>query len=401
VLENTFTAFDLYVVDNASTDDSVARIRAAYGNTLTLIENAENLGGSGGFNAGLRAALAHGYPYVMCIDNDALLDENAIGALYDFLEHNPDVGMAASRIDHMECPDYVQNYGQMIDFDHFSTVVPYLNHLEDGTLPDVVYPDGVPACSLMVRSSTIDAIGLMPEENFLYWDDTEWCYRCWLSGRKVASVGASIALHAMGAKKEAVNTFPTYYAWRNWIRFFVKFTPEEYREQMSTTFLKSIFDVLYSGQYKNEHNTAQTVMRAYEDAVRGITGKAGADRIFDVDFNETPFCELFASSDTFVLDTGDCPNYEPRIKHLADKLGYSIKWLTTPTEGVPTITLCESIFKLQMQDENPNHIYVDIDDCILRTHKDWERVQAYKVECDKFLGEQRSFFDEIYGNVRG
>ena len=60
ILENKFTDYDLYVVDNASTDDAPEAIKEKYGDKVRLIVNKENLGGSGGFNTGLRAAYKEG-----------------------------------------------------------------------------------------------------------------------------------------------------------------------------------------------------------------------------------------------------------------------------------------------------------------------------------------------------
>ena len=70
VLESKFQDFDIYVVDNASIDNSVKMINEKYGDKVNLIVNEENLGGSGGFNKGLRTAYDKGYEYLMCIDND-------------------------------------------------------------------------------------------------------------------------------------------------------------------------------------------------------------------------------------------------------------------------------------------------------------------------------------------
>ncbi len=310
ILESKFQDFDLFVVDNASTDGAPEAIRQRFGEKVRLIVNTENLGGSGGFNTGLRAAYKEGYPYLMCVDNDAMLDENAVGSLYDFLECHQEVGMAGSKIYHLEQPDYIQQYGQKIDFDYFCTEVPHLNMLEDGTMPDFLYVDSVAACSLMVRRTTIDKIGFMPEENFLYWDDTEWCYRCNQAGMKVASVGTSKALHAMGAKAETVNTFPTYYAWRNWISFFAKYTPEESKERMAEAFLGSIFEVVYAGLHKGEKNKVRTVMLAYDDAIHRVTGKAGENRIFELDKNYEPFIRLFKSSKKFILIGESFPYFQ-------------------------------------------------------------------------------------------
>ena len=54
LFEQTINDFDIYVVDNASTDGSAEAIKEKFGRQLILIENDENLGGSGGFNVGLR-----------------------------------------------------------------------------------------------------------------------------------------------------------------------------------------------------------------------------------------------------------------------------------------------------------------------------------------------------------
>ena len=102
LLEQRCRDFDLYVVDNGSTDGSADSIRERYSESLTLLVNDENLGGSGGFNTGLREARKGGYEYLMCVDNDALLDENAVGELMDFLDGHPEVGIAASKIYHLE-----------------------------------------------------------------------------------------------------------------------------------------------------------------------------------------------------------------------------------------------------------------------------------------------------------
>lgn len=294
VLAQTCKDYDLYVVDNASLDDSVDVIRKKYSaEQLTLIRNFENLGGSGGFNTGLRRAIKDGHEYLMCVDNDCILETDALERLVEFLDNHPECAMAASKIYHLEDPEYVQNYGQVIDFEHFVTEAKYLGVHEEGQMPEYVFSDAVPACALLVRKSITDEIGLLPEDNYLYWDDTEWCYKANLLGYKVASVGASKAYHAMGAKKEDVNTFPTYYAWRNWIAFFIKYTPEEKWIDMARYFLTSIFETEYWGWYNGVYSKSNTVMAAYDDAIHGVSGKAGRDRIFEMDFPENEYREPY------------------------------------------------------------------------------------------------------------
>ncbi len=133
VTESSFTDMDIVVVDNASTDGSAEHIKNRFGNRVKLLVNEENLGGSGGFNTGIRYALEKGYEYVWCLDNDVLVDENAAEELYAFLEAHPEVGMAGSKVYHMEDPDYVQQFGIDIIWDEYCCEAKYHGRLEDGS----------------------------------------------------------------------------------------------------------------------------------------------------------------------------------------------------------------------------------------------------------------------------
>lgn len=392
ILESKFQDYDIYVVDNASTDGSAEAIRNAYGEQVTLLVNQENLGGSGGFNTGLRAAFQKGYPYLMCVDNDALLDENAVGNLLAFLQEHPETGIAAAKIYHREAPDYVQQFGQKIDFENFCTDVTYLNAYEDGSMPEYVYTDAVAACALMIRRSVIEKIGFMPEENFLYWDDTEWCYLCNRAGWKVASVGNAMALHAMGAKKELENTFPTYYAWRNWLRFFMRYTEPEEWEAMAGTFLDSMFQIVYEGLHKGEKNRTRTVMLAYDDALHGVTGKAGENRIFTLDTADGPWDKLFSAAPAYVLHTDKYPGSAQDIRDRAERMGYDIRWydVSEAPENIPEIVLCDNIF--QIEDLSLQKIYIDINDCILASEEDVLDVINYNYSRRTFIESQKPIF---------
>lgn len=390
VLESKFTDFEIYVVDNHSTDDSVKVITEKYADQVNLIVTPENLGGSGGFNAGLRAALKAGHPYLVCLDNDVLVDENAIGELHDFLLHHPQTGMVGSKVYHMQEPDYVQQFGMKVDFSNYCVEANYLNYCEDGTMPEIVYSDAVAACSLMVRRSVLDQIGLMPEENFLYWDDTEWGYRCNLAGFKVASYGKSKVLHMMGAKKESVNTFPTYYAWRNWIRFFIKFAAEEDLEHLSETFIESVFRVVYEGIYNGESKKAETVMAAYDDALHDCMGKASEGKIFELEHNDR-LEKLLAGKKKICIVSREHKDYALALADRAKEIDPDMTVLTAFEKNCDCcIYICDYIFNLE--DFSRNYIYMDVEGNIFATEKDAEMIQNYQACYQAFLTSQKPVF---------
>lgn len=403
VMESVFQDMDIVAVDNASADGSAEYIRERFGDRVKLFVNEENLGGSGGFNTGIRYALEKGYQYVWCLDNDVLVDENAIGELYAFMEEHPEVGMAGSKVYHMEAPDHVQQFGIDIVWDEYCCEAKYYGRPEDGSMPEVVYADAVAACSVLVRADVIRKIGALPEENFLYWDDTEWGYRCNLAGYKVASLGSSKVLHSMGAKKESENTFPLYYAWRNWIRFFMKYTPEEKREDMCTAFLEGIFDVVYNDLYLGEENRAKTVMYAYDDAIHGRMGKAEESKIFPVVHSTEKLEGLLAGK-------GEVRIYANGLEGLAEQFAGEIRKLGKKRErtvrieimegrpveknlsarGICSFTMTKDIFRLD--DLELDTCYVDGERRILASEEDLFFVLNREYSRRMFVFSQKGLF---------
>ena len=399
VLEQSFADYDLYVVDNGSTDGSAEMIREEFADRLTLIVNEENLGGTGGFNTGLSRALEDGHKYLMCVDNDAMLDENAVRELYGFMEAHPEVGMAASKIYHLEDPDYVQNFGQKIDFDHFATEAYFYNEPEDGSMPEFVFCDAVPACSLMVRSSVVREIGMLPGHCYLYWDDTEWCHKCRLAGYRVASVGSSKALHSMGAKTEYTTTFPTYYAIRNMISFFMRYAPMEQVSMMGYEFLSMVYEEQFAGFYNDITNRPRTVMAAYDDAIHGITGRAGEDRIFEVDRNTAQYESLFQSFASYdIVDNGNVLLRE-KVIGTAAELGTREKILSEG-RGECHIELCSSILSnsaneiaRRMVDEGIEPcVLIDQNECIVNASEVRSLQADYAASRDLYVYSQMPIF---------
>lgn len=278
IFQSDFQNFDVYVVDNASTDNSVQALEDTFGDRIELLRNSCNLGGSGGFNTGLRKVLEKEYKYIMCVDNDILMDNNTIGELYDFLEKHSDVGMVGSKICVMDEPDRIQTYGAVINFDTYDITDLHRGCMDDNNLPEIQYCDYVPACSLMARTEAVRKAGIMPEDNFIYWDDMEWGYSFKLAGYQVAAIRESRVLHK-GGKAVNPTTFQKYYMFRNRLNFFMKYVKEEMVEHFVHTMLSELYRSICGCYLKKEYNMIQAFMFAYDDALHGIRGVAGEGRI--------------------------------------------------------------------------------------------------------------------------
>lgn len=270
--------FDVCVVDNASTDDSVSAIRDKYSERIVLLVNEKNLGGSGGFNTGLRYLLEKEYEYLMCVDNDILMETDTISELMKFLDKHKEVGMVGSKICVMDDPERIQTYGATIDFETYGIHDLHRGCLDDDTLPEVQYCDYVPACSLMARTEAVKKVGIMPEDNFIYWDDMEWGYCFCQAGYKVAAISSSKVLHK-GGKAVNPTTFQKYYMFRNRLNFFMKYLKEERWEHFITTMLKELYRSVCGCHLKKDDNMLRTFMYAYDDALHGVRGIAESCKI--------------------------------------------------------------------------------------------------------------------------
>lgn len=397
VLESKTDDFDIFVVDNASTDDSVDAIRLKYGDKVNLLVNSENLGGSGGFNTGIRKVLEEGYEYLYCLDNDVLVDENAVGALAEYLDAHGDTGVAGSIVYHMDYPEYVQQYGLDIDFENYTAITHYADFLDDGSVPQVNFCDTVATCSVMIRTRCIKNtdIGIMPENNFIYWDDMEWIYRFTLAGFKVVTIKDSVVLHKMGSNVKPSNTFINYYMWRNRINFFMRYTPEEKIDTMSYRVLSAVFDSLYESMYREEHNVMQTISYAYYDAVRGVRGKAAEHKIMENDANDDKFRRYLKDKRTYhILPCNDAlqvnitENYirslNPEMKHCADAGQADIR-----------ISLCDYVMHVKNGDRNI--IYMDSENNCILDEDDWMTVENYEYSKSLFVYmNQAPFLDAVY-----
>lgn len=369
--------FDIYMVDNASTDGSVEAVKKEFGDCVTVLENKENLGGSGGFNTGLRVVRDKGYRYFMCLDDDAQVDENAINALYEYMEANPDVGMAGARVYHMQMPEYIQQCGLMIDFEHCSAKTLYADVLEDGSLPEVIECDTVATCAVMIRGDVIrnTDVGIMPEDNFIYWDDMEWGHRMHLAGFRTVTLAAARVLHQMGANVRKPNTFLDYYMWRNRTNFFMRYTPEEKLEEMSVQALSGIFDAMYESMYREEHNVMQSISYAYQDALQGVRGKADAYKILSNDANDDKLSDFIKDKKTFYIKEEDQNEDAVYLRNFLLSVNPQLVESDSDRDAEMVFHLCPYIF--QVKDFSLKEIYIDSERNCMIDMDDVVAVQNY------------------------
>ena len=194
----------LIVVDNASTDASLATLRDLEG--LISIAAVENRGFASGCNIGWRAGSA---PAVIFLNPDARIDEASVRALARALESSQRVGAVAPRIVRTDgsldfslrrFPRLRSTYAQAV-FLH--RLLPRANWVDEvvRTSDDYEHPhtvDWVSGACVMVRRDVLEQIDGLDEGFFHYCEDTDLCRRIWNAGREVWYEPRAAAIHEGG-----------------------------------------------------------------------------------------------------------------------------------------------------------------------------------------------------------
>ncbi len=183
---------EIIVVDNASNDDSVFHLRSDFPDIL-VIANSTNLGLAGAVNVGLAQAKGR---YLLVLNPDIIVLNQAIDKMVSFMDENPAVGMLG--------PKLVSPSGALqfscYRFYRPSTIIyrrTWLGRTKSGRREvnrflmkdykhnQTIDVDWLMGACLMIRTATYHDIGGMDQRFFLYFEDVDWCRRAWKKGWRV------------------------------------------------------------------------------------------------------------------------------------------------------------------------------------------------------------------------
>ena len=194
--EQTFRDFEVVVVDNGSTDGSVALLdRLAERHPqppLRIVALKENVGFAAGMNAGIATCAA---PYVAALNNDTVPAPEWLGALVDALDARPEAGSAASTMLSLSEPHVIDTVGDGYRWDGRAFKI------GEGEAPDRL--PGAPfevfgACAgaALYRAGMLREIGGYDERYFAYMEDVDLAIRARIAGWSCVSVPRAVVLHA-------------------------------------------------------------------------------------------------------------------------------------------------------------------------------------------------------------
>jgi GT2 family glycosyltransferase len=194
---------DIVVVDNASTDDSVARIQSDLPG-VPIISCPTNGGYSAGNNVGVRHALANGADYILILNNDVIVTLGFLQPMVAEAEGDPTVGIVTC--DARFATDHSRSYptGGKISLVRGAGVA-----LPVGERSRRSVVDFVSGCILLVRRAVFETVGFLDESFFMYFEDVEFSRRVAKSFQLVYTPDAVVYHRSGGGDSWATQT-PTY-----------------------------------------------------------------------------------------------------------------------------------------------------------------------------------------------
>jgi GT2 family glycosyltransferase len=193
VFNSNYPDLEVVFVDNASTDGSVDLVKKMFGCkcSLIIIQNSENLGYAEGNNVGIRHASGE---YFVLLNNDTEVDRDWISELVRVMGSDICIGAVQSKLVSMNSRERLDSAGGFID--RFGFPMERGAQEEDcgqyKIEDEIFYAKGA---GFAVRRCILKETGLFDKDYFLYFEETDLCWRIWLRGYRIVFAPKSIVYH--------------------------------------------------------------------------------------------------------------------------------------------------------------------------------------------------------------
>jgi GT2 family glycosyltransferase len=199
---------EVVVVDNDSRDGSVEMVKSEFPE-VKIIQNNQNLGFAKANNMAIRQTKQ---PYVWLLNSDTETGSSSLEQLYKFMESHSDVGAVGPQLVYPTgdlqsvggyFPSFLNVLGYLLPFGYF---LPKKMKMRSRRL--AVYPqdlagqglelDYVTGAAAFLRRSALEKVGLLAEDYFMYFEETDLCWRLKKAGWKLFAIPTEPVMHIYG-----------------------------------------------------------------------------------------------------------------------------------------------------------------------------------------------------------
>jgi hypothetical protein len=269
--------YRVVVVDNGSKELLALNKKFLKNNpNVDLLRSESNLGFSGGNNLGIQHAVDHyDSDYYLLLNSDTIVDVNFLQALYDMMQKDPKIGLAASKIYFHKGYEYFENsyqdaekhhvlwyVGGKVDWVNLLSYHIGIDEVDRGHFDLASETDYATGCAMMISREVLERVGRLDDRFFLYSEDVDFSLRVHEAGFKVMYCPNSVVYHKIGRSTGGAGSpLQQYYQTRN--RLFLTFRHAPFKSKL--TALHLIINILQKGN--------QSERKAVFDLIFGRMGK--------------------------------------------------------------------------------------------------------------------------------
>jgi GT2 family glycosyltransferase len=300
VLQSTWPDLQVIVGDNGSTDGSVEFLKATYDNKVTVLQNDQNYGYTGGYNRVINQVDAD---YYILLNSDIQVTPGWIEPVIAQMEGDANISAAAPKIKSYERKNYFEHAGAAGGFIDqlgypfcrgrlFYEVEEDLGQYDQSG--EIFWASGA---ALFIRSNCWHEVGGFDERFFAHMEEIDLCWRLKNIGYKIMYCAQSTVYHVGGGTLNAENPFKTYLNFRNNLWLIKKNVPA-----MRSTYvigLRMWLDLIALLRFIGEgkRKDAWAVSKAHQSFVRSL-------------FRKVAKKEVVRSEEK--ADTNDIPQIKPQ-----------------------------------------------------------------------------------------
>ena len=268
----TFRDFEVILLDDASTDDSVQQLGGMLDDNVVFLPQTRNQGFAAINNLGIRRALADGADWVMLLNNDTACAPDMLETL---LRQTPPDGVSCPKMLFMDLPDEIWFAGGTLDR-KTGKVVHLGGHAKDG--PDFSRKKQVgfiTFCCVLLPRKVIEAVGYLDESLFMYCEDVDYCIRLTDAGVPMWYLPDAVLHHKAGGT--AGGMLSVYYITRNTLTLRCRGRSAAFRRLAGTlAALKGGLRCLAAAALGHHKGRSYGEWRGAVDFLKGRTGRMPA-----------------------------------------------------------------------------------------------------------------------------
>jgi len=206
----------ILVIDNNSMKEDKIQLKENL-SFQNLILNEKNLGYAGGNNIGIEIALNEQADYIWVLNPDVRVNDQTLPILIKTLSDDKTLAAVGPRIIHRNNRKKIFSDGEILKMDSICSTRHKNHNKEVGKVPkNIDYNiDYIAGSSILLNCKTIEEIGKFPEEYFLYFEETDWCFNAKKHKWKLAVNSHAEVYGLTSVKGEVFN----YYFMRNKLIF--------------------------------------------------------------------------------------------------------------------------------------------------------------------------------------